>query len=81
MAKYGVIACGYGEIAEMEDIFTTGCYDEKDIYKGYKGYMALAKGLGILYADGDNCIRPYGKYTRGEAAELLLELINIVCNN
>lgn len=81
VAKYGAIACGYGEIGKLENIFTTGCYDERTIYKGYKGYMALALGLGIIRADEYNCINPYKNYTKGEAAELLLELINIVCNN
>ena len=65
---------GMGEVAKM-DIFKTGYSDEKKINKQYIGSVALMKGFGIMGAKKGKKFMPNAKLTRGEAAEIVFNLL------
>ncbi len=65
---------GLNEIAKL-NIFKTGFSDEDKITSSYIGCVALAKGLGIMDAAEEDRFMPGKGITRGEAAELLVKLL------
>lgn len=74
MACKAVIGClGLEKMAAL-DIYKTGYSDESKIAKGYVGPVALAKGLGIMKAASGKKFKPNAKVTRGEAAQILLNM-------
>lgn len=64
---------GLKTIAEIPNIYTTNYLDQKDISKKDLGYIALAKGLGII---SGTRFRPHSTLTRGEAAEYIVQFLN-----
>lgn len=64
---------GLKQIAGIQGIYKTGFADEASIPKEMLGYVALAKGLGIL--DGKT-FGPDAEVSRGEAAKLLVNYLN-----
>lgn len=70
-AKYIIRAIGYDNIARMSDIFTVGFADENMISDGMKGYVALAKGFGIIGGNPDNTFAPQEPLTRADAAIMI----------
>lgn len=73
-AKAAVEYLGYGKLAGM-DIYKTGYSDEAKIGKDYIGSVALAKGLGIMGAVSGRKFKPTAAVTRGEAAQIVLDVI------
>jgi len=65
---------GMGELAKL-DIYKTGYADEASIKK--VGAVALAKGLGLITAAKGNSFKPSQKFTRGEAAELVMNIMTM----
>lgn len=70
-AKYIIRAIGYDNIAQMSDIFNVGFADENMISDGMKGYVALAKGFGVIGGNPDNTFAPQEQLTRADAAIMI----------
>lgn len=65
---------GYREVANLKGIFVTGFIDESECQN--IGYVAIAKGLGIVTGDTDNKFYPNKKLTRAEAAAMLYKSLD-----
>lgn len=74
-AKYIGYLLGLKDIASIPGIYTTGFQDEANIGKEYTGYVAIAKGLSLLDADEEGKFNPQEWVTRGEAADILIQLL------
>lgn len=67
---------GYGKVAALHDIYKTDFADGAEIELCDIGYVALAKGLGIIRGDGfANTFRPADALTKAEAVMLISEAI------
>ncbi len=66
--SYLLRAMGYKNFAEIPGIFRTDFTDAEAIDPALFGYVAIAKGLGIVKGDGTGCFAPKREITRGEAA-------------
>lgn len=71
-AAVAIEALGMQSLAQM-DIFKTGYDDEASIRN--VGAVAILKGYGIMGAAKGNSFMPAKKFTRGEAAELVIKLL------
>ncbi len=69
--KYIIRALGYETIAQMTDIFAAGFSDSADITPGMEGYIALAKGFGIIGGNPDSTFAPKEPLTRADAAIMI----------
>lgn len=69
--KYIIRALGYEDIAQMTDIFAAGFSDSADITPGMEGYIALAKGFGIIGGNPDSTFAPKEPLTRADAAIMI----------
>ncbi len=74
--KYIIRALGYEQIAQMSDIFVTGFADSADITPGMEGYVAIAKGFGIVGGNPDNTFAPKAPLTRADAAIMLYNYLS-----
>ena len=69
--KFVVRAMGYGKVAEISNIYIDLFPDSKEIQAGYKGYLNIAYGLGIIKGDGTGLIRPNYELNREDAASII----------
>lgn len=69
--KYIIRALGYERVANLQGIFDCGFADRADISDGYEGYVALAKGFGIVNGDENNRFNPQAALTRADAAIMI----------
>lgn len=69
--KYIIRSLGYTEIAEMSDIFEPAFSDDNQITPGYEGYVAIAKGFGIVNGSPGNLFEPQSELTRADAAIMI----------
>lgn len=76
MAKYGVQLLGYEKFAKIGDIFRCGYTDDAKIGKDYYNYVAIAKALQLFGNSKGNSFQPTTKITRGEAADILVKVLN-----
>lgn len=76
MMKYLVNGLGYGEIARLTDIFDSGFKDDASIPAALVGYVAIAKGLGIVSGYGDGTFRPNKVTTRVQAAIMVYNCLS-----
>ncbi len=76
-ALYNVIcALGYSEIASLDAIFKYPFDDAAGVSKERVGAFAIANGLGLLKVIADNNpINPTARLSRGEAAQLVYNLL------
>jgi len=65
---------GYDKIAKLENVFITDFADNMNLLPEDVGYIAIAKGFGLVEGDGET-FRPYDMLTRAEAYKLCLEMI------
>lgn len=65
----------YKKIAELKGIYKVDFVDSNDIPDEDLGYVALAKGLGIISGDNSGRFNPNRNVTRAEAAVMLLNLV------
>ena len=70
-AKFIIRAIGYEDVAELSGIYNTGFSDAHEITAGYEGYVALAKGFGIVRGDGGNNFHPKDNVLRADAAIMI----------
>jgi hypothetical protein len=75
LAKYICYIMGVEEVGSLSGIFTTGYTDEASIDKDYVGFVAIAKGFSLLKADEEGNFNPKTQITRGEVADILINLI------
>ncbi len=68
---YLLRAMGYGDFAEIEGIFKCDFADADTINPAFYGYVAIAKGLGIINGDGSGIFAPAREMTRGEGAVMI----------
>ena len=71
VAKYYVTLAGYGKVAQYSDIYVYPFQDEEAITPSYKGYIAIAKAMGIMNGDEEGNFNPNQLLTRAEAASCL----------
>jgi hypothetical protein len=71
-----VSALGYSEIASLTGIYAVPFSDAGEIGEANLGYVALAKGLGIVSGDAKGTFRPNSALTRREAAVMLYNLMS-----
>lgn len=69
--KYLVNALGYREVAVLPGIFRAGFKDDKTIPAGLVGYVAIARGIGIIRGDQNGRFKPNDISTRVMAAIML----------
>lgn len=69
--SYLLRAMEYGNFAEIEGIFRCDFADADAINPALYGYVAIAKGLGLVQGDGNGNFAPTREMTRGEAAVLI----------
>jgi len=68
---YLLRAMDYGAFAEIEGIFRCDFADEANITPALYGYVAIAKGMGLVRGDGNGNFAPNREITRGEAAVII----------
>ena len=78
-AQYAIETLKLGYIAKM-DIFKVNYNDSSEIASGSIGYVVLADQLKLLQSNTENKYRPKETLTRGEAAQLILQIINMYQN-
>ena len=67
---------GLTEAAEMKGIFRCGFTDEDSIPAADLGYVAIAKGLGVVQGDASGAFRPGDGATRQELALMLYRYLS-----
>ena len=67
---------GLTEAAEMQGIFRCGFTDDAAIPAADLGYVAIAKGLGVVQGDGKGAFRPGDGATRQELAIMLYRYLS-----
>ena len=64
------------EAARLQGIFRCGFTDEEEIPEEDLGYVAIAKGLGVVQGDRDGAFRPAEGATRQELAVMLYRYLS-----
>ena len=67
---------GLKEAAEMQGIFLCGFTDDEAIPAADVGYVAIAKGLGVVQGDGNGAFRPGDGAARQELALMLYRYLS-----
>ena len=67
---------GMQEAARLQGIFRCGFTDEEEIPEEDLGYVAIAKGLGVVQGDRDGAFRPAEGATRQELAVMLYRYLS-----
>lgn len=68
---YIIRAIGYREIAELPDIFSCSFADAASIPSDKTGYIAIARGLGIVRGDENGSFNAAAPLTRADAAIMI----------
>jgi hypothetical protein len=76
LTKYIVNALGYGEVAGLSGIFTAGFSDDGSIPVNLVGYVAIAKGLGIVRGDQSGYFKPNDMTTHTMAAIMIYNCLS-----
>lgn len=79
-AKAIVCGLGYEKIGKAYDMFVPVFYDWNGIGEDCRGYVALAKGLGIVSGDQNGFFNPKNKVSRAEFAVMLYNCIKADCS-
>ncbi len=67
---------GMQEAAQLQGIFRCGFTDEEQIPEAELGWVAIAKGLGVIRGDRDGAFRPDDGATRQELAVMLYRYLS-----
>jgi hypothetical protein len=76
LTKLIVTAAGYGEVAKLKNIYRIGFQDDKSIQEDLFGYVAIAKGLGIINGDTTGYFHPNNTATRAQLAIILYNIMS-----
>lgn len=74
-AKAIVCGAGYEKIGALSDIYIPVFADWNSVYDGYKGYIALAKGMGVVNGDKNGFFNPKAEVTKGAFAVMIYNYI------
>lgn len=74
-ACYIVRSLGFRKAAEIKGIYNAGFKDSSSISADKVGYIAIARGLGIMNGDKAGMANPKKEVTRGEFAVMLYNLL------
>ncbi len=69
--SYIVSALGYREVAELSNIYRVGFADAEQIPSDKLGFVAIAKGMGLINGDENGCFNPNAPLTRADAAIMI----------
>lgn len=75
-AKFVVQVLGYDKVAQLKGIYNATFTDQSQISEANAGYAAIAYGFGLITTNERNEFRPNEKLTRGEAADMILNLLS-----
>lgn len=75
--KYIIRAMNYDQVADIKDIYTLQFKDKEDISLSLRGYIAIAKGLGIVNGTSDGRFRPTDTITREQAIIMIYNMLNL----
>ncbi len=76
-AKFSIQILGYESIAKLKGIYSTNFKDISEISDANLGYAALAQGLNLVTSNKDGEFRPNDKLTRAEAADMLINMLDV----
>jgi len=76
LAKTLVKMSGYGKTAMLTDIYQCGFADDSAIARADYGYIAIAKGMGVIKGDQNNRFNPGRVVNRAEAAVMFYNFLN-----
>jgi len=76
LTKMLVDAAGYGEVAQLKDIYRIGFKDETAIPADLFGYVAIAKGLGIIKGNTSGNFSPNSQASRAQLAIMLFNIMS-----
>lgn len=76
LTRMMIDAAGYGEVAKLKNIYRIGFKDEKSIQEDLFGYVAIAKGLGIINGDSTGYFHPNSTATRAQLAIMLYNIMS-----
>ncbi len=79
-AKAIVCGLGYEKIGKVYDMFVPVFYDWNGIDEDFRGYVALAKGMGIVSGDQNGFFNPKNRVSRAEFAVMLYNCIKSDCS-
>ena len=77
MSRMAVRALGLAEDAKVKEGTKTEFEDDSAIKDADKGYVILASNYGIVKGYTDETFKPNGLATRAEAAQMLLNMLNV----
>ena len=77
LAYLFITELGLEKLAKLSGIYKSEFNDEININKSYVGAVALAKGLGIVEADGNNNYNPKNNITRRDAVHYNFEFLKV----
>lgn len=75
-AKFVVQVLGYDKVAQLKGIYNATFTDQSQISEANAGYAAIAYGFDLITTNERNEFRPNEKLTRGEAADMILNLLS-----
>ncbi len=76
MVRFLISATEYASAAKLNGIFQTGFVDDSDIPVQLKGYVAIAKGIGIVNGDSSGRFNPTKNMSRPDAALILYKFMS-----
>lgn len=79
-AKIIISSLGLDVLAKL-DIYKLSYKDASEVEKGYEGYVALAGALGLVGDKDAKKFSPKAAFTRGEAAQMILNTASFVMAN
>ncbi len=68
---YIISALGHREVAQLSDIYKVGFADAEQITADKLGFVAIAKGMGLVNGDENGCFNPNAPLTRADAAIMI----------
>lgn len=75
-AKFVVQVLGYDKVAQLKGIYNATFTDQNQISEANAGYAAIAYGFRLITTNERNEFRPNEKLTRGDAADMILNLLS-----
>lgn len=76
LTKILVDAAGYGEVAQLKNIYRVGYKDDNTIPYDLFGYVAIAKGLGIINGNTNGTFSPNSNASRAQVAIMLYNIMS-----
>ena len=75
--KYIIRSLNYDRVADLKNIYVLDFKDREDIAPNLRGYVAIAKGLGIVNGTSDGKFKPTDTLTREQAVVVIYNVLNL----